>query len=681
VQLDRLATTLRPVRRTAAIAAAIALSALAACGEGGSTPAAAPPAATPSPGNSLLAAARAFPAMPRDTAQLAQARGGNSVTFASGTPFNDLEYTIFDTDYMEGETSGFDTFMPVDPSRAVPGENQIKLINAVNNVDLDTSYAGQKGDRIILGTAEIASPFFLRGSDGIDNDYVVITNFDYTAGHIQLRGSAADYGLVLCTTADGCASNGYFLFHIAGTQPDLIAFISRCDDLALPLSGATPRNPRALCNATGMLSLTDPNQFRFATPVSTTPAVASGAFQLGTNGRDIVGGVATDPAGNTCVVGATDGSFDGGAAADNRIFIARTNADGTRGWTRDIVMTNGSLLFDVTADAEHVYAVGRTLGALPGFTSAGRWDGIIVKVRISDGTIAAMTQFGNEGLDGFGNVTLDDAGNLYVSGAGSLPGPAATDPNHLVAKFRASDLSRVWTQIVPPNATGQIFVAEAWGGITYVPGASPGNGRLVTGGWYMSAGGANGFLEVWEDLSSAIPTRVASTVIASANNQADWVLDNAVDAAGNIYAVGFTTGALDGAHRGNGDAYIVRFDRNLANPLYRQVGTAQSDAFRRLRIDPAGNIYAVGYSYGDYAGPNASTNRQSGDIIVQKFDTGLNLLGALQFGTPHEDRAYIDLRGTTLTVGGMTEGAMARASSGSFDAFFARLDTATLTFR
>jgi hypothetical protein len=686
-QVATAATPFRRGFRGHNLVGALAFVLLAGCGGEDSSGTAPPvtlpvtPAPAPTPSATLLSAARAFPAMPRDTVELLQRRGGTSVTFSSGTPYNDLEYTAFDTDYMEGETHGFDTFLPVDPSRSVPGENEIKLINAVSNVNLDTSYAGQRGDRIILGTSEIPVPFFLRGADGADNDFVVITNFDYSNGFIQLRGAPSDYGLLSCTIADGCASDGYYLFHTATAQPDLIAFIARCDALAATISENLPRNPLALCNASRQLSLNDSAQFRYAAPVLSTPALAANVVQFGGNGREIVGGMATDPRGNTYVVGATDSNLDGQTGGDNEIFVTRINADGTTAWVRELALANGSLLIDATADDNYVYAVGRTLSALPGFANAGRWDGIIVKIRTSDGSIAAMTQFGNEGLDGFGNVTLDDAGNLFVSGAGSPPGPASTDPNHLVAKYRASDLTRIWTQIVPPNATGQIFVSEAWGGLTYVPGAMPGDGRLVAGGWFMSAGGANGFLEVWEDLNTSSPSRTASAVIASSNNQADWVLDNVVDANGNIYAVGFTTGSLAGAARGAGDAYIVRYDSNLANPLFVQVGTAQSENFRRLQIDTAGNLYAVGYSYGDYARANANGMRETGDIILQKFDRNLNLLAALQFGTPQEERGFLDLNGSTLTIGGMTEAALGRSSAGSFDAFIARVDSATMQLR
>ncbi|MFM2398651.1 MAG: hypothetical protein RL341_808, partial [Pseudomonadota bacterium] len=442
---------------------------------------------------------------------------------------------------------------------------------------------------------------------------------------------------------------------------------------------------KALCNTSETLSLTDTNQFRFATPVSTTVALP-GQVQFGTAGKEVVGGITTDAAGNQYVVGLTDGSFNGGVMADNRIFAARVSADGTRGWTHELPLPNGSLLFDTTADSEYLYAVGRTLGALPGATSAGRWDGIILKIRLSDGVLVTSSQWGNAGLDGYGNVVLDDAGNLYVSGAGSDPsGDGGTDPFHLVAKYRASDLSNVWRQIVEPvYPNGQVIAsAEAWGGLSYAPGAAPGQGRLVAGGWFMGSGNggisAQAFLEVWTNLHLSTPTRAASTVIASAGVQADWVMDNAVDSAGNIYAVGYTSGSLQGTARGQGDAYIVKYDANLQNPVFRQLGTAQGDAFRRMEIDAAGNLYAVGYTYGDYSDMNADATRRTGDVIVQKFDSALNPVAAIQFGTPHEERGYMHLSGSTLYVGGMTEAALAGESKGSFDAFIVKIDTASMT--
>ncbi len=129
---------------------------------------------------------------------------------------------------MEGETAGYDYFFPADPSDPFPG-NQVMLVSAVNNLNLAEAYDGPQGDRIMLGTHEIDRPFFLAGEDEVDNEWVVIQHFDYNHGHIQLRGSADDYRLLYATEADGVATEGYYLFYVAGSRPDLVAFIYPCD--------------------------------------------------------------------------------------------------------------------------------------------------------------------------------------------------------------------------------------------------------------------------------------------------------------------------------------------------------------------------------------------------------------------------------------------------------------------
>jgi hypothetical protein len=100
--------------------------------------------------------------------------------------------------------------------------------------------------------------------------------------------------------------------------------------------------------------------------------------------------------------------------------------------------------------------------------------------------------------------------------------------------------------------------------------------------------------------------------------------------------------------------------------------------FRYLEINANDTIYATGYTYGDLAGSNADPTGRTGDVIVYTFDTHLDTLDATQFGTPHEDRGISDLFDGILTIGGMTEAAMANVSRGSFDGYVVKLDAATL---
>lgn len=629
----------------------------------------------------LITAAQQFPPMPRGTADMIPFVQGLP-TFTSGAPFNDLDFTLLDTDYMDGENSGGDVFMPVDPSDAFPGADNVKYIRCVLNTDLNLGYGSADADRIILGTHEIAVPFFSKGPDGIDNDYAVIQHLDYAAGYIQLKGAPADYSLIYATTADIVQTEGYYLFYTANfattNDIDLIAFIFACDDIAFPVSGNPPNNLNPLCNSSQTLNLTNPTHFKYAQPISTTIAIPNAIGQYGSNGKEILGGMTTDGNNNTYLFGCTDGNLDNNTDAPNEIFVAKLDSNGIEQWVTELAMSEGTILKGGVTDDQFVYVAGRTLGSLPGFTNAGRWDGIILKLDINSGQIVATDQWGNAGIDGYGNIILDDTGNLFVSAQGSPVGMGGVDDVYLVAKHRTSNLSNVWRELRAPNSNAFVASAEAWGGLTYVPGTTPGDGRLIAAGWYFSNMGANAFVSVYENLNATTPTRPHSVIIDAPGTSADWVLDNAVDSAGNIYVAGFTTGNLGTAPLGEGDAYVIKYSPQLTNPIYRQFGTNKSDQIRKMEI-VNDTIYTVGYTYGNLIGANADSNLLTGDVFVQKLDTSLNLLNGTQFGTPHEDRGFAEMRNNNLFIGGMTEGAMAGANNGSFDGYALAMDPLTLT--
>ncbi|MEM1055296.1 MAG: T9SS type A sorting domain-containing protein [Bacteroidota bacterium] len=359
--------------------------------------------------------------------------------------------------------------------------------------------------------------------------------------------------------------------------------------------------------------------------------------------------------------------------------MAQVRPDGSRGWTYELPVSNGTLLFDAVADDQYLYVAGRTLGALPGFESAGRWDAILLKLDLGTGALVASDQYGTPGLDGYGNVTLDDAGGLYLSGAGSSLESPGTDPDYLVAKHEAGTLANVWRIVEAPDAAS-VFVSEAWGGLSYAPASGDRPARLLAGGWYMSRGGAAGFLSLYEGIETATPRRIAFASVDSPGTEADWVLDNVIGTDGALYAAGYTTGALGESPRGDGDAYVVRFDADLRNPTFVQLGTPQSDLFRKLEQAPDGTLYAVGTTYGDAAAPNADPSRRTGDAWAVRLAPDLTVRESVQFGTRGEDRGFAALSGAALLVGGMTEAALAGPSAGTFDGYVAALDPSDLSF-
>lgn len=142
--------------------------------------------------------------------------------------------------------------------------------------------------------------------------------------------------------------------------------------------------------------------------------------------------------------------------------MTKLDTAGNQLWTTELEAGDGALLFDAVTDDNYLYAAGRTHGSIDGFTSAGTWDAVLLKLNLETGEIAASNQWGNAGIDGYGNITLDDAGNLYVSGAGSPDKASGTDNAHLVAKHSAETLENVWRVFDEPAAS-PAFVSEAWG--------------------------------------------------------------------------------------------------------------------------------------------------------------------------------------------------------------------------
>lgn len=627
----------------------------------------------------LLQLAREVPSMPQTVGQLA-AQTGRTPTFSSGAPFNDLEFTVFDTDYIDGENSGFDVFMPVDPTEPEPGRHEVRYIRPVLISDLDVNYGGARGDRIILGTAELG-PFFVDRATG-DPGYAVIQQFDYTHGAIELAATASDYSLIYATRDDGVATEGHYLFYVGDDAPDLVAFVFPCDAFAPTISGRPPADRSALCNDSRRLDLDNPAQFWFARPRSREIAIPA-AHQMGSAGKEVVGGVAVDEAGNRYLYGLSDGPLgDRRQPVENAVFVTSVAPDGTERWTTTVELANGSMLKDAAVDGEHLYAVGRTLGALPGFENGGSWDGIILKLRLEDGALVASDQFGSPGIDGYGNAALDGKGHLFVSAQGAptaTGGPGGTDRDYLVAKHRTVDLQNVWRVVEPPD-DDVLASAEAWGGLTFVPADGERPARLIAAGWFFAAAGADAFVSVYEGLDATQPRRVAYRTIRAPGSSADWVLDNVVDEDGNIYVAGFTTGALPGGAgmQGSGDAFVMKLSAALDVLATVQLGTDQGDFARKIALGPDGDLLVVGSTYGDLYGTNSDPERRSGDVFVVRLNRNLEVQASRQLGTPHEDRSGLAVSSTSIQLGGTTEGSFGDQNRGSFDGWLLELDPQSL---
>ena len=142
--------------------------------------------------------------------------------------------------------------------------------------------------------------------------------------------------------------------------------------------------------------------------------------------------------------------------------------------------------------------------------------------------------------------------------------------------------------------------------------------------------------------------------------------------------VGYTKGDLDGNHAGNtsDDLFVAKVDPNGNREWTTQVGTTAADRGYGLAIDPAGAIYAGGYTKGALGGPLVGDK----DVILLKLAaTGGAPLWIDQFGTIGEDKGMaVAAGGGYAYVAGMVGDTLGTpvpgTTPGGVDGFLAQVD-------
>ena len=92
----------------------------------------------------------------------------------------------------------------------------------------------------------------------------------------------------------------------------------------------------------------------------------------------------------------------------------------------------------------------------------------------------------------------------------------------------------------------------------------------------------------------------------------------AVDSSGNVYAAGYTAGALDGSNAGSYDLFVVKYNSSGTRQWTKQLGTSGDDRANGVAVDSSDNIYVTGYTYGSLDG---NTNAGSSDLFLVKYNS------------------------------------------------------------
>jgi hypothetical protein len=419
-----------------------------------------------------------------------------------------------------------------------------------------------------------------------------------------------------------------------------------------PLMQRNPWLCCALCAAYGIIF----NSSIFAE----APYQAVWARQIGTTGTDFGSGIAVDTSGNAFVSGYTTGNIARRNSFFPDAFLAKYDSTGNLLWARQFGTPGDELCFSVAVNsAGDAYISGTVNGNLNGGPHTSSTDAFLTKYD-GDGNLLWFRQIGTSVGDNCFSVAVDNAGNALISGVtdGSLGGPHAGNNDGFVSKFDASG-NLLWSrQIGTPGSDNANAVAVDAFGNAYVSGytfdslAAPyaGNGDA-----YIIKYDPSGNL-LWSKQIGTIRTEFSYAVT--------------VDSAGNALISGYTFGDIGGPNAGEEDAFLIKFDPDGQELWSRQIGTANSDLSFSVVTDSLGNAFISGCTKGNLGGTNAGDF----DAFLSKYDSSGNFLWSQQFGTSALDQsraAAVDPLGN-LYLSGVTYGDLAGPNAGAIDTFIVK---------
>lgn len=224
-------------------------------------------------------------------------------------------------------------------------------------------------------------------------------------------------------------------------------------------------------------------------------------------------GIATDFNGNIYVTGTTDGDLDGntyagpnsGGGITQDMFVVKYDSNGAKLWTRQLGTTEQDFPYGVATDGNgNVYITGATFGDLDGNSNAGGTDYPIA-------------------------------------------------PDAFITKYDTNG-TRLWTRLLGTVTTEMAYdVVASSDGYIYITGTTGGDLDGNTNADPANLGRADVFVAKYDANGNRIWTRQVG------NPRGDVASGITMDASGNVYVAGSTSGDLDGANNGGIDLLIMKY--------------------------------------------------------------------------------------------------------------------------
>jgi Beta-propeller repeat len=213
-----------------------------------------------------------------------------------------------------------------------------------------------------------------------------------------------------------------------------------------------------------------------------TRQFGSAGAQVG-GSANVFGSAAVDGSGNIYIAGFTDGSLPGQTSAGGQdVFVRKYDTGGSEMWTRQFGTSADDGASAASTDSDgNVYVAGRTFGALPNQSNAGKADAFVRKYD-AGGTEVWTRQFGSTAADGATAVRVDGS-SVYVGGNtnAALPNQTSAGGTDVFVRDYGTDGTELGTrQFGTPLIEQQISLSVAPNAL-YVSGQTNGAFRPNVG--------------------------------------------------------------------------------------------------------------------------------------------------------------------------------------------------------
>jgi uncharacterized delta-60 repeat protein len=299
---------------------------------------------------------------------------------------------------------------------------------------------------------------------------------------------------------------------------------------------------------------------------------------LGGSGSSYGNEAAIDSAGNSYGVAITnaagEGNFD--------LLFVKYDPSGTLQWQRTLGGVASDRSYAITLDlSDNVYIAGQTNS-----TGEGSSDLLLVKYN-SAGTIQWQRTLGGAAADYGRAVAIDSAGNVYLFGYTSSAGTGVQ--SLLLAKYNSSGTIQ-WQKTL--GGSGQDIAYEI---------AIDSSDNVYAVGRTNSVNSSY-FVSLLAKFDSAGNLQWQRTI--QEMNPASV----AIDSNNNVYMVGISVDA-----GGSWDFLLVKYNSSGTIQWQRTFGGAGSDQANKISIDSADNVYILGFTNGAGEGAN--------DLLFAKYSS------------------------------------------------------------